>query len=46
MVFLVLVLHLLGAAVWVGGHLVLSLTVLPGALRDRDLGLFFGSRNL
>lgn len=38
MVFLVLVLHLLGAAVWVGGHLVLSFTVLPGALRGRDPG--------
>jgi putative copper export protein len=29
-------LHLLGAAVWVGGHLVLSLSVLPRALRARD----------
>jgi putative copper export protein len=33
---LVLILHLLGAAVWVGGHLVLSLVVLPRALRARD----------
>ena len=32
----VLVLHVLGAAVWTGGHLVLTLTVLPRALRARD----------
>lgn len=29
-------LHLLGATVWTGGHLVLALGVLPGALRARD----------
>ena len=29
-------LHLVGASVWVGGHLVLSLAVLPRALRARD----------
>ena len=33
---LFLVLHLLGAALWVGGHLVLSLAVLPRALRTRN----------
>lgn len=33
---LLLVLHLLGAAIWVGGHLVLALAVLPRALRRRD----------
>jgi putative copper export protein len=33
---LVVVLHLLGASIWVGGHLVLSLVVLPRALRERD----------
>lgn len=31
-----LILHLLGAAVWAGGHLVLALAVLPGALAARD----------
>jgi putative copper export protein len=31
-----LALHILGASVWAGGHLVLSLTVLPRALRHRD----------
>jgi putative copper export protein len=36
---LLVVLHLLGAAVWVGGHLVLSLVVLPRALRARDASI-------
>jgi len=30
------ILHLLGAMVWVGGHLVLCLGVWPPALRARD----------
>lgn len=29
-------LHILGASVWVGGHLVLTLTILPRALREDD----------
>lgn len=33
---LVLIFHLLGATVWVGGHLVLSLAILPRALRERQ----------
>ncbi|QFG53785.1 copper resistance protein CopD [Chryseobacterium sp.] len=33
---LLLVLHLLGAAIWVGGHLVLALGILPEVLRNRD----------
>jgi putative copper export protein len=33
---LLVALHLLGATVWVGGHLMLSLSVLPRALRARD----------
>lgn len=36
MVRLVFILHLLGACVWVGGHLVLLLSVLPPALKRRD----------
>lgn len=36
--FALLALHLTGAAVWVGGHLVLALGVLPAALRARDPG--------
>jgi putative copper export protein len=33
---LLVILHLLGASIWVGGHLVLSLIILPRALRRRD----------
>ncbi|MCC6349543.1 MAG: CopD family protein [Candidatus Eisenbacteria bacterium] len=33
---LILMLHVLGATVWTGGHLVLALTVLPRALRERS----------
>ena len=29
-------LHLVGASVWIGGHLVLATTILPRALRHRD----------
>lgn len=32
---LILFLHILGATVWTGGHLVLAVVVLPGVLRDR-----------
>lgn len=32
----VLLLHILAATVWAGGHLVLALTVLPRVLRERD----------
>jgi putative copper export protein len=34
--YYILVLHVLGATVWTGGHLVLSLGVLPRAWRSRD----------
>jgi putative copper export protein len=34
-----LALHVLGATVWTGGHLVLALTVLPRALRRHDPGI-------
>lgn len=30
-----LLLHVLGATVWTGGHLILALAILPGALRNR-----------
>jgi len=36
MFYTILALHLLGAAIWTGGHLVLAFTVLPRALRARD----------
>ncbi len=35
---LMMTLHVLAAAVWVGGHLVLALSVLPRALRTGDPG--------
>ncbi|MFP3874859.1 MAG: CopD family protein [Thiohalophilus sp.] len=35
---ILLLLHLLGATIWTGGHLVLSLVVLPGVLRRRSVG--------
>ncbi len=34
--FWILLLHILGATIWAGGHLVLALTVLPRALKARD----------
>ena len=33
-----LIAHLLGATVWIGGHLILSLVILPQALRNKELG--------
>lgn len=33
----ILVLHVLGATIWTGGHLVLSLGFLPGAVRTGDV---------
>ena len=33
---ILVVLHILGATVWTGGHLVLAVTVLPQALKHRD----------
>lgn len=32
----ILLLHILGATIWTGGHLVLAITVLPRALKARD----------
>ena len=34
--YLILLLHLLGAILWTGGHLVLSLAILPRAMRNKD----------
>ena len=39
---LLVTLHLLGAAVWVGGHLVLALAILPRTLRARDPSIVRG----
>jgi putative copper export protein len=38
MKWLVLV-HVLGATIWAGGHLILSLAFLPKALRDKDISI-------
>jgi putative copper export protein len=35
-------LHVLGATVWTGGHLVLATTILPAALRARDPAILLG----
>jgi putative copper export protein len=35
--YLLILAHLLGASVWVGGHLVLALRILPAALRTGDV---------
>ena len=43
---LILILHLLGACVWVGGHLYLLIRLLPGFVRDNDvIGLLKFERN-
>ncbi|MCK9505502.1 MAG: CopD family protein [Porticoccaceae bacterium] len=34
---LIILLHVLAATVWTGGHLVLALTILPAVLKNRDL---------
>ncbi len=39
---LVVGLHLLGATVWTGGHLILATTILPAALRARDPAILLG----
>jgi putative copper export protein len=36
--FLLILLHLVGACIWVGGHLLLAVRILPAALRERDPG--------
>ena len=36
MTAIILILHLLGASVWVGGHLVLLISVMPKAMRLRS----------
>lgn len=33
---LLVALHLIGASIWIGGHIVLSAVILPRALRNRD----------
>lgn len=42
----VVILHLLGASIWVGGHLVLALGVLPAALRNSDVNVIRNFENV
>lgn len=37
--YTMLSLHLIGATIWAGGHLVLALTILPRALRQRQASI-------
>ncbi|MFZ5496877.1 MAG: CopD family protein [Verrucomicrobiota bacterium] len=37
--YVLLILHILGATIWTGGHLVLATAVLPRALRARRAGI-------
>ncbi|HNT51477.1 MAG TPA: CopD family protein [Cyclobacteriaceae bacterium] len=37
-----ILMHVLGASVWVGGHLVLSIGFLPRALRTKDVSIITG----
>lgn len=39
---LALILHVLGATIWVGGHLVLLLGYVPKALKNKDCGVIKG----
>ena len=36
---LLLVIHLLSAAIWVGGHLFIAIRILPRALREKDAAI-------
>ncbi len=42
MMKLVLFLHLIGASIWVGGHLYLLLRLMPSFVRHNDVAGFFG----
>lgn len=39
---LLVIVHILGACIWTGGHLILATRVLPEALRTRDLTIIQG----
>lgn len=40
--YIVLCLHILGATIWAGGHLVLGLSILPSALKQKDASIILG----
>lgn len=35
--YIILSIHIIGATIWAGGHLVLALSILPDALKKRML---------
>ena len=39
MTFWLLFLHIIGASIWVGGHLILSIRYLPNAVLKKEIGL-------
>ena len=38
----IILLHVLAATVWVGGHLVLAISILPSVLKNKDVDLLLG----
>ena len=42
---ILIALHLVGSSVWIGGHLVLTTTILPRALRNRDPSILLDFEN-
>jgi putative copper export protein len=42
---ILIALHLVGSSVWIGGHLVLTTTILPRALRNRDPSIILDFEN-
>src|SRR4029077_12026451 len=42
---ILIALHLVGSSVWIGGHLVLTTTMLPRALRNRDPSILLDFEN-
>jgi lysylphosphatidylglycerol synthetase-like protein (DUF2156 family) len=46
MLFYLILLHVLGACVWTGGHLYVALSVLPRAMRERDPALLQATESM
>ncbi|AIE72714.1 MULTISPECIES: hypothetical protein [unclassified Synechocystis] len=39
MLLLLIIVHVLGATIWTGGHLILALRFLPDALKKKDIAI-------
>ena len=37
--YIILSIHIIGATIWAGGHLVLALSILPDALKKKDASI-------